>query len=479
LTQNDATGPFAVGTGIAQAYGPNATASVTIQGITSEQLQAALRAAGQAQQAVIDNLSQQLSTTQESVRGFLEILRHKDVPLERLSQTLAEIAQRYLSMLERLSALAPEGAASRAKVDQARLLLTRADSTNVYDEADALLAEAEASDIQAIQQAEALEKEAQEGIRRKRHNASAIRSERGDLSLTRLDYLQAADHFRTAANLLGSDASELHVDYLSRYALALHLHGDERGDNAVLKQATDVYREVLNECTRDQMPQRWALTQNNLGAALATLGKRERGTTRLEEALVACYEALKEWTRERVPLQWAMAQNNLGNALSTLGGREGGTVRLEEALATYREVLKEWTRERVPLDWAITQNNLGTALATLGNRESGTTRLEEAVTAFREALQEYTRERSPRQWAMTQSNLGTALTTLGERESRTTRLEEAVTAFREALQEYTRERAPLDWAATQSNLGNVLQEWDNARVGRSVWRGRSQRIARH
>jgi len=62
----------------------------------------------------------------------------------------------------------------------------------------------------------------------------------------------------------------------------------------------------------------------------------------------------------------------LGNALGTLGERESGTARLEEAVMAYRAALEEWTRDRVPLDWAMTQNNLGTALHTLGRRESGT-----------------------------------------------------------------------------------------------------------
>ena len=48
-------------------------------------------------------------------------------------------------------------------------------------------------------------------------------------------------------------------------------------------------------------------------------GERESGTARLEEAVAAYREALQEWTRERVPLDWAMTQNNLGNALATLG----------------------------------------------------------------------------------------------------------------------------------------------------------------
>ena len=71
-----------------------------------------------------------------------------------------------------------------------------------------------------------------------------------------------------------------------------------------------------------------------------------------------------------MPLDWAMTQNNLGNALRTLGERESGTARLEEAVAAYRAALEERTRERVPLDWAMTQNNLGNALTdTRGARE--------------------------------------------------------------------------------------------------------------
>ena len=103
------------------------------------------------------------------------------------------------------------------------------------------------------------------------------------------------------------------------------------------------------------------MTQNNLGNALATLGERESGTARLEEAVAAYRAALEEWTRERVPLHWAMTQMNLGNALTRLGGRESGTARLEEAVVAYRAALEERTRERVPLQWAMTTGNRGVA----------------------------------------------------------------------------------------------------------------------
>ena len=71
-----------------------------------------------------------------------------------------------------------------------------------------------------------------------------------------------------------------------------------------------------------------------------------------------------------MPLDWAMTQNNLGNALCTLGERESRTAKLEEAVAAYREALKEQTRERVPLDWAATRTISAYALqAPRGARE--------------------------------------------------------------------------------------------------------------
>jgi tetratricopeptide (TPR) repeat protein len=242
-------------------------------------------------------------------------------------------------------------------------------------------------------------------------------------------------------------------DYLG---IALATLGERERGTARLEEAVAAHREALKERTRDRMPLDWATTQNNLGIALGRLGERASGTARLDEAVLAFREALKEWTRERVPRDWAGAQNNLGIALARLGERESGTARLDEAVLAFREVLKEWTRESVPLGWAGAQNNLGLALTTLGERESGTARLDEAVAAYREALKESTRERVSLEWAAIQNNLGLALSALGERESGTARLDEAVLAFREALKEWTRERVPLDWAMTQNNLGLAL-----------------------
>ena len=73
-------------------------------------------------------------------------------------------------------------------------------------------------------------------------------------------------------------------------------------------------------------------------------------------------------------------QNNLGTTLTTLGEREAGTGRLEEAVQAYREALKEYTRERIPFQWALTPAHLGNALATLGEQKKDITLICEALT---------------------------------------------------------------------------------------------------
>jgi hypothetical protein len=72
---------------------------------------------------------------------------------------------------------------------------------------------------------------------------------------------------------------------------------------------------------------------------------------------------------------------NLGNALQTLGERESGTARLEEAVSAYREALQERTRARVPFDWAVSTGNQGEALMHLAERTRDAAMAE---TAFRQ-----------------------------------------------------------------------------------------------
>ena len=211
--------------------------NITI-GLTPEQVREAMLAVLHEQssaQAKIDELSQKLDVTGDAVVEFFRILGQKEVPLEKLLETLAQIAARHREMLDRLTALNPEDPAVKAQIEKARAAIKAGD----YDRADRLLSEAESGDLAAVRMAEELARQVQQVIDQRRRSAAATRAERGELSLTRLDYLTAAEHFRTAVDLLPATAVDLRGAYLNRYALALLRHGYEKGDNTVLLQAID------------------------------------------------------------------------------------------------------------------------------------------------------------------------------------------------------------------------------------------------
>jgi hypothetical protein len=124
----------------------------------------------------------------------------------------------------------------------------------------------------------------------------------------------------------------------------------------------------LATMARDLEPLQWATIQNNLGAALHTLGERESGTARLDEAVAAYHAALWERARDRVPLQWAETQMNLCNALSALGEweiGESGIARLWEAVATLDAALSVFVADGAMYNVNLTRGNRDRAAALL------------------------------------------------------------------------------------------------------------------
>jgi tetratricopeptide (TPR) repeat protein len=393
------------------------------------------------QRAIIADLERRLSVNEAQLIAFFRIIGvaivgEGDVPY-RMGEALIEIAQRYKKLLNQVEAGQGDDPAVARLQTQAHEALERGD----LGLADVLLMEVEKSQSTALE--------------RLALDAATTRAQRGNIALTRLKYLDAADHFAAAADHVPAGNDDARANYLHRQAASLYYQGAEFGGNTSLLGAIAVLNEILVLRPRERVPLGWAATQNDLGNALKILGERQGSIWALEDAIAAIKQALLERTRDRVPLDWATTQNNLGNILVRLGERQGTIAPLEEAIAAFKQALLERTRERVPLDWAATQNNLGIALCALGLREKSIGHLKEAIAAHQQALLELTRERVPLQWAATQKNLGNALRALADREGSIERLKEAIAAYEQALLEGTRERVPLVWADTQNDLGNA------------------------
>ena len=231
-------------------------------------------------------------------------------PPERLAAKLVEIAESFKAL--QATALAQPG--DDAKITGLKAEAQKAIKAGELAKADALLAE-----VQTERQR--IKSEQQRLLDCLSVDEAETSAQRGDIALTRLRYSEAAKHSANAAGVLPAESTyqDQRIGYLQKEAHALYRQGDEFGDNGALLLAIERLRSLLNLMPREPVPLQWAGTQSNLGAALQTLGERETGTARLEEAVAAYRDALKEWTRERVPLGWAATQMNVGNALYSLG----------------------------------------------------------------------------------------------------------------------------------------------------------------
>jgi hypothetical protein len=97
-------------------------------------------------------------------------------------------------------------------------------------------------------------------------------------------------------------------------------------------------------------------------------------------------------------MHWAMTQNNLGAALRDLGARAGDTDALQDAVTAFRAALEVRTREAAPYLHAQTMENLAIARlarATLPDAPDRAADLAAALDAVDDALSVYTPEHTP------------------------------------------------------------------------------------
>ena len=97
----------------------------------------------------------------------------------------------------------------------------------------------------------------------------------------------------------------------------------------------EALRAALEEFTRERAPLGWVTTQRNHVHALLRLGKRERGTERLEQAVNAYVASLEELVANGLPQYRDMVENNLSNVVVLDTGVHGNHPCLAERVRKF------------------------------------------------------------------------------------------------------------------------------------------------
>jgi tetratricopeptide (TPR) repeat protein len=423
---------------------------------------------------VCTNISEQtikelksLGITEAALNRFFEDLGRNNVPPKDLDHELRDIAKNYLDLKTKLATFSSEDPEVTALIQQARQAV---EAVN-FPLAERLFNEASQRDEQVAQRL-------LQFATTRLTSAAATQAANGDLQVVQLNFVKAEAYYQKALQLLPPSDKAHRGQYLVSLGISLQEAGIRtKGADTqkVLRKSVAAYRDALTVYTKEQFPQDWAMTQNNLGNVLGNQGTRtggEAGTRLLAEAVQAYRDALTVYTKEQFPQDWAMTQNNLGNVLGNQGtrtGGEAGTRLLAEAVQAYRDALTVRTKEQLPQQWATTQNNLGNVLGNQGIRtggEAGTRLLAEAVQAYRDTLTVRSKEQLPQDWATAQNNLGSVLGNQGTRtggEAGKALIREAIHAYELALEVRTKEALPVQWEQTMGNLALAKKALEDTR----------------
>ena len=103
----------------------------------------------------------------------------------------------------------------------------------------------------------------------------------------------------------------------------------------------------------------------SVGTVLCQLGVHRRGARTLEQSVVAYRNAMGERTQGKNPYAWAITQNNLAAAMQALGEHEEDIASLEASIPIYDAALKILTCDTVPLISAMVSANRASAMCAL------------------------------------------------------------------------------------------------------------------
>jgi tetratricopeptide (TPR) repeat protein len=186
-----------------------------------------------------------------------------------------------------------------------------------------------------------------------------------------------------------------------------------------------VYRNALEERTRDRVPLEWAMTQHALGRALCISGDRENSTARLKDGIAA-------WDKCLTVARSAWLPEHLKDLLSRYNFVQAKISDLDRRLRSAREAAEPYRRRVAArpgaftpnLARALSLNDLASRLSELGRREEALVATQEMAELFRALAAARPETFAP--------SLVASLNSLANRLSELGRREEALAATQEA-----------------------------------------------
>ncbi|MEG3617014.1 tetratricopeptide repeat protein [Magnetovibrio sp. PR-2] len=214
-------------------------------------------------------LAKELGVTEAALRNFFKILEEDHVGPDELDAKLREIAGRHKDLLTRVAAIPDVDERTTALRQDAEAAI----ADGRYDDADAILHDAENQDLQAV-----AELEDQLHARHMAAYESAVA--RAELAKTRIKYLDAAHHYKRAADHCPDKCIEEQIGALASAGGSYYLAADYSQGENVLTAA----QELADQHLSSDAPLT-AIVLNNLALHYKATNRLDKAEPLMERAL--------------------------------------------------------------------------------------------------------------------------------------------------------------------------------------------------
>ena len=214
-------------------------------------------------------LTKELAVTEFVVERFFESLEKQKIPRDQWDSKLQEIATQYKELLQRLEFIQSEDPQVIELKTQARQKIEDGD----YEQAEALLNQADQRDAEAIAAMEV-------NLKKRQLSRAETNADNGQLQLIQLQYAKAAEYYQKAVNIMPEGHDGLLAEYLHWAGYALYEDGKYPQSQQMYERAL-----TLREAALGKDHPHVATTLNNLAGLYRAMGQYEQALPLYERDL--------------------------------------------------------------------------------------------------------------------------------------------------------------------------------------------------
>ncbi|MDP4180503.1 MAG: copper amine oxidase N-terminal domain-containing protein [Bacillota bacterium] len=217
------------------------------------------------------------------------------------------------------------------------------------------------------------------------------------------------------------------------------------------------YEDILDNISKNDMPETYAHIMNNMGNAYNILSTISNRKENILKAISFYEEAGKEYIKNNNIDDDSIVLYNLATARSILAETTGDLSQIKQAIDEYEEASKVFQARKNDMNYTLTQYNLAKAYSNIGDRDKGLQCLLISEKFYSAVADEDTIDKDQNYYAYIHNSFGNIYRFGWEFTKDDNYLKKSEREYEAALKTWTSESFPLEFARVQKNLGDVYQ----------------------